>query len=127
MKYFICVVIAVLFLGNLVTNKIHFKESLGKYNDELPAYELAVKNGFEGSVVEWAETLLGESVYVSNETWWIGKYDCKVTVESGDLEDNYKTEDVTVVRCHTDYKNHLLIETSNKYVISSKSYFCLTL
>ena len=60
---------------------------------------------------------MGESVYVSNETWWIGKYDCKVTVESGDLEDNYKTEDVTVVRCHTDYKNHLLIETSNKYVI----------
>ena len=45
------------------------------------AYDIAVKNGFEGTEAQWLASLAGEdgqSPYIQNGTWWVGDSDTGV-------------------------------------------------
>ena len=58
------------------------------------AYEIAVENGFQGTVQEWLRSLQGETPYIGeNGNWFIGDQDTGVS-SIPDLEDFYSKIDL---------------------------------
>ena len=63
-------------------------------NDGLSAYEIAVKNGFEGTEAEWLASLAGEDApsttptIGNNGNWWVGGKDTGVKAEGNDIINN---------------------------------------
>ena len=49
------------------------------------AYDIAVENGFQGTVQEWLESLHGQSPYIGdNGNWFIGDKDTGISASGGD-------------------------------------------
>lgn len=46
------------------------------------AYEIAKKNGFLGTEIEWLESLRGQSPEIKDGYWWIGDYNTGVPATS---------------------------------------------
>lgn len=61
------------------------------------AYEIAVANGFEGSEVEWLESLVGSSPYIGeNGHWFLNNQDTGV-LASPDLSSYYAKADLVAM------------------------------
>lgn len=58
------------------------------------AYEIAVRNGFEGTEQEWLRSLQGETPYIGeNGNWFVGTLDTGVTA-APDLSKYYSEADL---------------------------------
>ncbi|MGN1082889.1 MAG: hypothetical protein ACI4SJ_05020, partial [Candidatus Avispirillum sp.] len=119
-KKILCVILALLLcvgISFLVANIVHRNSKGAQTNIEngLSAYELAVKNGFDGSVQEWLSSLDGKSAYdIAKEGGYTGTEDEWASA----LADMASRDAASVKTASFSEKGELLITLSDGTVLN---------